>query len=291
VSERETSRPDRHFRESAESTRHFALSGALADRVISLAHILGRPVLHAAGTRIGRVTDIIVRWDAGSDHPPVTGVSVRVRHAFAVAQQADVALSQTGVRLRSDAQMIWQPVWRDDDVALARDVLDRQLIDTSGIQIVRAADAYLLNGPQGWELAGIDVGMRSFCGRLVTRRRACPPPDRLIDWAQLRAFVPRFTDTTTPWDSAPTIAAGTPGSGLQLGRSAAQLKELRGPEVAALLADLSLHKQAELVAAAHPCSAAEALSQLDPDHREALLAELDEADRARLRAMLNGQPQ
>jgi magnesium transporter len=290
VSERETSRPDRRLRESAESTRHFALSAALADRVISLAHMLGRPVRDAGGTRIGRVSDIIVRWDAANEHPPVTGVSVRVRHALAVVQQADVALRQTEARLRSDAQLIWQPVWRDDDVALARDVLDRQLIDTSGIQIVRAADAYLLYGPQGWELAGVDVGMRSFCGRLVTRRRACPPPDRLIDWAQLRAFVPRFTDTTTPCDSAPTIAAGTPGSGLQLGRSAAQLKELRGPEVAALLADLSLHKQAELVAAAHPCSAAEALSQLDPDHREALLAELDEADQARLRAMLNGQP-
>ena len=37
---------------------------------------------------------------------------------------------------------------------------------------------------------------------------------------------------------------------------------------------------------AHPSSAVEALRQLDSDHREALLAELDEADRAGLRAML-----
>ena len=91
--------------------------------------------------------------------------------------------------------MEWRPVWADDDVALARarDVLDRQHVDTSGVQVVRAADAYLLNGPQGWELAGIDVGLLSFGRRLVTRRRACPPPDRVIEWAQLHAFVPRFT--------------------------------------------------------------------------------------------------
>jgi hypothetical protein len=174
----------------------------------------------------------------------------------------------------------------DDDVPLARDVLDRQLVDTSGVQIVRAADAYLLNRPQGRELAGIDVGLLSFGRRLVTRRGACPPPDRVIDWAQLRAFVPRFTDTTTAWQSAPTTAAGAVGSGLQLGLSATQVKELRGPEVAALLADLSWHNQAQLVAMADPSSAGDALRQLDPDHREALLAELDEADRARLRAML-----
>jgi hypothetical protein len=227
-----------------------------------------------------------VRWDAGNEHPPVTGVFVKVRGALAVVQLADVTLSQTEIRLRSDARMQWRPVWRDDDVPLARDVLDRQLVDTSGVQVVRAADAYLLNGPQGWELAGIDVGLLSFGRRLVTRRRACPPPDRVIDWAALHAFVPRFTDTTAAWESAPTAAAGTAGSGLQLGRSAAQLKELRGPEVMALLSGLNRYQQAALVAAARPASAVEALRQLDSDHREALLAELDESDRARLRAML-----
>jgi len=190
---------------------HFAVNGTLDDRVISLAHILGRPVRNAAGTRIGRVSDIVVRWDAGDEHPPVTGVLVKVGGALAVVQPADVTLSQTEIRLRSDARMEWRPVWEDDDVALARDVLDRQLVDTSGVQVVRAVDAYLLNGPQGWELAGIDVGMLSFGRRLVTRRRAWPPPDRVIDWAQLHAFVPRFTDTTAAWESAPPNAAGTAG--------------------------------------------------------------------------------
>ena len=278
--------PVKNRRAWAVSRKHFAVNGTLADRVISVAHILGRPVRNAAGTRIGRVSDIVVRWDAGDEHPPVTGVFVKVRGVLAAAQQADVTLSQTEIRLRPDARMEWRPVWGDDDVALARDVLDRQLVDTSGVQVVRAADAYLLNGPQGWELAGIEVGLLSFGRRLVTRRTACPPPDRVIDWAQLQAFVPRFTDTTTACESAPTTAAGTEGSGLQSGCAAAQLRELRGPEVAALLADLSRHKQAELVAMAHPSSAVEALRQLDSDHREALLAELDVADRARLRARL-----
>jgi hypothetical protein len=113
--------------------------------------------------------------------------------------------------------MEWRPVWGDDDAALARDVRDRQLVDTSGVQVARAADAYLLIGPRGWELAGIDEGLLSFGRKLVTRRRGCPPPDRVIDWAQLQAFVPRFTDTTTACESAPTTAAGPAGSRLQLG--------------------------------------------------------------------------
>jgi sporulation protein YlmC with PRC-barrel domain len=288
VPERETRRPEKHLRVSAVSPRHFALSGAFSDRVISLAHLLGRPVRNTAGTRIGRVSDIMVRWDAGTEHPPVTGVLVRVGRGFVVVLLTDVTLRQTEVRLRSDDQRVSRPVRGDDDVALARDVLDHQLVDTSGVQVVRAADVYLFNGPQGWELAGIDVGVRSFGRRLFSWPRACPAPNRAIDWAQLHAFVPRFTDTTATWESRPTLAAGTAGSGLQLGRSAADLKELRGQEVAALLSGLSRHQQAELVAVAHPSSAAEALSQLDTDHREALLAVLDEADRSRLRAMIDG---
>jgi hypothetical protein len=218
------------------------MNGALADRVISLARIVGRPVRNAGGTRIGRVSDIIVRWDAGNEHPPVTGVSVRVRGTLAVVQRPDVTLTQSEIRLRADARMEWQPVWKDDDVALARDVLDRRLVDASGVPVVRAADAYLLNGPQGWELAGIDVGLLSFGRRLVAGRRACPPPDRVIDWAQLPAFVPRFIDTSTAWESAPTPAAGTAASGPQVGRSAAQLNELRGSEVAAVLSELNRYQ-------------------------------------------------
>ncbi len=169
-----STKPEKSRRAWAVSRKRFAFDGALADRVISLAHILGRPVRNSAGARIGRVSDIVVRWDAGNEHPPVTGVSVKVRGGLAVVQPADATLSQTEVRMRSDARVQWRPVLGDDDVALARDVLDRQLVDTSGVQVVRAADAYLLNGPQGWELAGIDVGLLSFGRRLVTRRSACP---------------------------------------------------------------------------------------------------------------------
>jgi len=191
--ERDARRSEKHLRAWAASRRHFALSTAVANRVISLAQVLGRPVCNAGDTRIGRVSDIVVRWDAGSKYPPVTGVLFRARNAFAVVRQSDVTLTQAEVRLRSNARVTWRPVWRDDDIALARDVLDRRLVDPSGVHSVQAIDVYFLNGPRGWELAGIDVGVWP-CGRgRISRRRAGPAPDRVVDWTQLQAFVPRFT--------------------------------------------------------------------------------------------------
>ena len=109
-------------------------------------------------------------------------------------------LRQNEIRLRSAQRMVWGPIPRQGDVALARDVLDHQLVDLAGVQVVRAADVYLLNGPGGWELAGIDVGLQSLAQRLLPKTKVCPPPDRVIDWAQLHAFVARFTDTTLGLD-------------------------------------------------------------------------------------------
>jgi magnesium transporter len=287
VSEGDTREPEKRLRAPATLREHLALRGAIGDRVISIAQILGRPVRDAKGTRIGKVNDIVVRWNTANDHPPVTGVLITVGGKVVFVRHPDAVLSQTEVRLRSDEQMVSRRS-RRYDFAVARDVLDHQLVDTSGVQVVRASDAYLVDAPQGWALAGIDVGVWSFARRLFPRPKVCPRPDRVIDWAGVQAFVPRFTDVTSPWESGRTQAAGIAGSGVQLAGSAADLKELRGADVAALLADLNVHQQAHLVASVQPPSAAEALNQLDTDHREALLAVLDESDRARLRAMLDG---
>jgi len=261
---------------------------AFADQVIALAHLVGRPVLDSQGTRVGKVADIVVRWGPGVAYPPVTGVLVPLGRGFAVIDQQAVVLSQTGVRLRAERNVVSHPIRREGDVALARDVLDRQLVDIAGVQVVRASEVYLLNGPNGWELAGVDVGVRSLSRRLLPRRRRCPPVGRLIDWAELHAFVPRFTDTASAWESVPAVAAGKPGSGLQLGDAAAKLKTLRAKEVAAILEGLPSTQQAELTVLAQPEAAAEALAGLDPEQREALLAELDEPDRIRLRALSTG---
>jgi sporulation protein YlmC with PRC-barrel domain len=282
-------RPAANRRGLATALREqIAARRTIADQVISLAHLLGRPARDDAGTRVGRVSDVVVRWDAGVAHPPVVGVLVRVGSGFAFVDRADVTLRQTGVRLRSAQLDVSRPVRQPGDVALARDVLDRQLVDVAGVQVVRAADVYLFNGPNGWELAGVDVGQQSFARRLLPKARVCPPADRAIDWADLQAFVPRFTDPALPAEPGPAAAAGTIGGAVQFGRPAAELTKLRARDVAAILAGLSRGQQAQVAAMAAPSAAAEALRQLDPARRDALLSELSETDRARLQALLDG---
>jgi len=259
---------------------------ALSGQLISIAHLVGRPVRDPSGARVGRVSDVIIHWDIGVAHPLVAGILVKVGKGLAFVAAQDVTLRQSDAELRFAQLAVATPVRQEGDVALARDVLDRQLVDLAGVQVVRAADVYLAAVGDGWELGGVDVGLRCLARRLSPRRRRrCPPPDRAIDWADLQAFVPRFPDGTH--SGQPATAAGSVGSSVQLGAPVAEIHKLRAGQVASLLQGLGRQQQAQLTALAESSTAAQALRGLDPGKREAILNELDAADRARLLASLS----
>ncbi len=264
-----------------------AVRRTITAELVSLASLLGRPVLDPDGTRIGRVSDVVVQWDAGVAYPRVSGVLASVGRGFTLVGSRQVAIEQSNVHLRATEILVTKPVRQEGDVALARDVLDHQLVDVKGVQVVRAADVYLRRLSEGWELAGIDVGFLSLARRLFPKRRTCPPPHRAIDWADLQTFVPRVAVGGPPGPLGPATAAGTAGSAIQLGSPAKDLHKLRAKEVAAIISDLGRQKQAQVAALVAPLAAAEALRELSPKNRDALLAELSDDDRARLLALLH----
>ena len=58
----------RRWRATSSLRERIEVRRAIADEVISLANLLGRPVLDDAGSRVGKVSDIVVRWE-GSPRP------------------------------------------------------------------------------------------------------------------------------------------------------------------------------------------------------------------------------
>jgi sporulation protein YlmC with PRC-barrel domain len=254
--------------------------------LLSVANLIGRPVVDPTGHRVGRIRDIVVRWEPGAAHPPVVGLLVKVGQTLAKLPAGEVTLTQSLVRLRSNRVATVEPARQANEVALAEDVLDHQLVDITGVQVVRAADVYLARTASGWELGGVDVGTRALLRRVFPKRRTCPPPDRALDWADLQAFVPRFPDEAPSGGGGPAEAAGLSDSSMQTAHPATELHRLRAKDVAGLLAGLDRNRQAQLAALADTSTVAQALGDLEPAKVDALLAELDDADRAKLLAKL-----
>ena len=265
--------------------RHRDIARALSGHLLSLANLVGVPVLDADGDKAGRLHDVVVRWDTKSQHPPVVAVLVSAGRSINRLGIADVALRQKEVRVAAASIAVSSKTLRDDEFSLAEDLLDHQLVDVAGVEVVRAADLYLAKRDGSWELEGIDVGLRAYLRRVLPRHRACPPPSRSIGWSQLQAFVPRDPEKSGGDPQRPAAAAGIPGTTVRLAQPASQLHRLRVGEVVELLSGLGRAQQAQLVTMADSEVVADALGRLDPKTLDALMAELEPADQAKLLAL------
>jgi CBS domain-containing protein/sporulation protein YlmC with PRC-barrel domain len=256
-------------------TRRILASQGVFDSIVSLAGILGRPVTNQTGQEIGRLDDVIARFTDGQMYPPVTGLVIKVgrRLAYVPAEAID-RIAHAEVLLRSARLDLRDVMRRPGEVLLAKDVLDHQLVDVDGVQVIRAADLYLAEVLGRQRLVGADVSTSTLLRRLGPRRwRHQPTPDRVIDWAAIQPFGDAFDPSE---ESGP----------VRLRASHEGLHRLRPGELADLLEDLRRDERQELLAALSPDEAADALEEMQPDDLEQLLREAHPDEAARLLAAM-----
>jgi len=246
---------------------------SLRDHLISMAGVVHGPVLNQAGEDIGSVVDIVARWDGEESYPPVTGMVVQFGRREAFVNMDDVAdVTHDRVQLSSARVDLREFSRRPGEVMLGKDVVDHQLVDIDGVQVIRAADLYLAwmpgpanpahvatAGPPGpmrvLRLVGADVSMQTLLRRLGPKRwRGTPTPERVIDWSNIQPFAGQVRQ-------------------VKLRSSNEGLHRLRAGELADLLEDLGRSGRQELLASLGPEMAADALEEMDPEELGALLRE------------------
>jgi CBS domain-containing protein len=241
----------------AQRSRRLLAARTVRDRVVSLVGVIGAPVRNQAGDVVGSIVDFIAKWDGAEPYPPVTGMVVRVGRQRAWVPGDNVAdLNASGAQLRSARLDLRAFVRREGEVLLARDVLDHQLVDVDGRQVIRAADLYLVRlGADDLRLVGVDVSPKTLLRRLGPRHlRSRPTPDKVIDWASIEPF-------------------GGAVAQVPLRTTHEGLRELRPAELADLLEDLGRPARQELLAQLEPETAADAMEEMDAEELETLLRE------------------
>ena len=214
---------------------------------MSLAALLGSEVKATDGRSVGRLSDVVVRWTTRAVYPTVKAIVVKngKLEVMIGAGWLEVA-SPSAVRLRSSRAYASTAERHRDDVLLARDVLDRQVVDAEGVQIVRPADLYLAAVGDRIELVAIEVGIGALVRRLGPRRlRGRVRLGRAIDWGSISAFAPPRAEEDMHHGRRSEIA-GKAGTGLELGRAAAEVQRLRPSEVQAALEDAKAKPSGEL---------------------------------------------
>lgn len=210
-----------------------------------LSQMLGKPVVDANGERIGTIADLAI--STGEVFPRITSLAFRGpgRTPFMISWRKYVgSFDEDGITLSVDSPDIRFSYLQPDEVLLARDLMDRQIVDTQGMKVVRVNDLKLSQSGSQLRLLGAEVGSRGIL------RGIHPLLERGV-LAASKALHHPLEEQLIAWNYMDLLDRDL--SEVQLSVTHRRLDEL------------------------HPADVADILEQLDPQQRASVFKHLDEA--------------
>ncbi len=244
-----------------------------------LSELVGRDVRDSKGALIGKLVDLLAVPEGCEDcYPRVVALAVK-RNGGEPALLPWVGtedLAGNKIVLQRPAASPYAE--NGTELYLAREVLDKQVIDINGFRVVRVNDLELAKIDNDYRVVNVDVGGRGLLRRLGWEDTA----ERLAGAVrrELPARLIKFTDLEfIPAGDLKVHVAGEKFKELHPADIAAILEDMRPREVGRLIRDLSDEKAADVMEELEPEFQADVLETL-PDERAADIVEEMEPDEA-----------
>ncbi|MBM3270872.1 MAG: magnesium transporter [Candidatus Sericytochromatia bacterium] len=257
--------------------------------MLFLSQLLDRPVFGTGGDKLGSVNDLTFRL--GEPFPQVTGLVLKAGRARRVVPwERFVRLEDRTFEFRLAHDEVAQcPLLTPDVALLALDVMDSQVVDINGANVVRVNDVQLnFLGHQLW-VVGVDIGLWGLARRLglvgplawlnkllpwktpegIVRWDLIDPMEKEISKVRLRVSHDRLT-RLHPADLADIVE--------ELGHDQRShlLQAMNDAQIADLVEESSPEMQATILEELGTDRAADILEEMEPDEAADLLAELPE---------------
>ena len=282
--------------------------------MIYLRQILKQPVYDKTGEQIGVISDLAIA--TGEVFPRVTSLAFigPRKTPFMISWRKYVeSYDGDSVHLNVPSSDIRFSYLQPTEVLLARDLLDKQIVDTQGMKVVRVNDLKLSDSPKGLRLLGAETGIRGLLWGIapfvekavaaVAKGLGHPLKERLIAWnymellerdmSQIKLSVShkRLQDMH-PADVADIIEQLDPQQRqavfeqLDTTQAADAISELEDEFQADVIDDMSTSRGAALLNEMDPDDAADIIGDLPYDKAEKLLKLMGMEEEASVRALL-----
>lgn len=223
-----------------------------------LSEMLKLPVLDVNGTKLGVVNDLGIA--TGEVFPHVTSLAFQGpgKTPFMISWRKYVDhVDETGVHLKARDTDVRFSYLQPDELLLARDILNKQIVDTQGLKVVRVNDLKLSStGENQLRLLGAEVGMRGLL-------RAVHPALEHVVARIARAVGKPLEEHIIAWSYMDLLERST--QTIKLSVSHKTLDELHPADIADIIEQLDPRLRGQVFAQLDTAQAAEAISEFDDD--------------------------
>lgn len=240
--------------------------------MLYLSQMLGKPVVDSSGEKIGTISDLAI--STGEVFPRITSLAFQGpgKVPFMISWRKYVdEFDDEGIKLSVDSPDIRFSYLQPDEVLLARDLMDRQIVDTQGLKVVRVNDLKLSKSGTQLRLLGAEVGIRGIL------RGLAPWLERAVV-SVAKAFHKQIDERIIAWNYMDLLDRDL--SEVQLSVTHKRLDELHPADVADILEQLDPQQRANVFKHLDESQATEAISEMEDEYQADFIEDLDDAKAA-----------
>ena len=228
-----------------------------------LSEIQHRTVIEPNGDEVGKLADVAVVPQG--QFPAAQWAILATPNGEKVLRWADLAPEIGHFRLRSRLANTPDQQLPADALRLARDLLDKQIVDTHGAKVVRVNDLQLSEVEGQLRLVGADVGMRGIFRRIGAERLA-ERAAGIVGRKLPRGII--------PWHLVEPLQSAD--AAVRLTVPHAKLALLHPADIADIVEEMTADERVAVFEQLDAETAAEALAEVEPEMQAAIVSDLDE---------------
>jgi magnesium transporter len=225
-----------------------------------ISQLMSRPIADLDGEVIGSLSEVLAQKIGDVPHPKIVAIEAKKGSQAILIPFGEVAaLVAPAIALNKRKKDIYPYQPDVNDLYLIRDVLDKQIIDTNGVRVVRVNDLEITRVENEFFIANVDTSSSGLLRRLGLSAISKRLPSKAKRGVQ---------SGNISWDDVELLSGDQP---MRLKVPGEKLAELHPADLAEIISDLSRQEGRDILESLDLETLADTLEEVEPEFQVSLL--------------------
>ncbi|HEX7555412.1 MAG TPA: CBS domain-containing protein [Leptolinea sp.] len=227
-----------------------------------VSELMGRKLTDVDGNTIGTLMDLVAT-QTNIPIPKIVALKIKQGNGTLSVAVTDVAsLFAPIIPLQKHLEDLTKYETLDDDLFLVEEVLDKQIIDTNGVRVVRVNDLEITRVNGDFYVSNVDIGGAGLLRRLGFKRPAQSVASKTVG---------AMPSGMISWEDVELLTHDEP---MRLKVPSDKLSILHPADLAQILSDLNRQEGSKLLESLDDETLADTLEEVEPDFQASLVEQL-----------------